>query len=285
MTAKNFDCTSRQLRLIVIVCVWSTVWLSPVRAQVPVPDKVAHLSGMDMHYRVLGSGEPLVLLHGFGGCGDDWQPVVDVFAKQYQVIIPDLRGHGWSTNPAKTFTHRQSAADVFALLDQLEIQHVKAMGISSGGMTLLHMATRQPGRVDAMVLIGATPYFTEQARTIMAGSGQQMPPEVLAMYRRCAKQGEDQMHELIREFTAFKDSYDDMNFTPPLLSTIKARTLIVQGDRDVFFPVALPVEMYRAIPGSALWIVPQGGHVPIFGPRLDEFESIAAEFLKGGGQH
>jgi pimeloyl-ACP methyl ester carboxylesterase len=71
------------------------------------------------------------------------------------VIIPDLRGHGWSTNPAKTFTHRQSAADVLALLDHLALKRVRAMGISTGGMTLLHVATRQTDRIDAMVLIGA----------------------------------------------------------------------------------------------------------------------------------
>jgi pimeloyl-ACP methyl ester carboxylesterase len=255
------------------------------RSQARAQDRTAHVNGMDMHYQVLGSGEPLILLHGFGGCGEDWQPIVEVFAKQYQVIIPDLRGHGASTNPTKTFSHRQSALDVFTLLDQLDLQRIKAMGISSGGMTLLHMATSQPGRIDAMVLIGTTTYFPEQARKIMAVSGQIMPPEVRAMYQRCAKRGEAQVHELIDEFTSFKDSYEDMNFTPPLLGTIKARTLIVQGDRDPFFPVNIPTEMYQAIPGSALWIVPRGGHVPIFGPRQQEFETIASEFLQSGGQN
>ena len=104
------------------------------------------------------------------------------------------------------------------------------------------------------------------------------------MYQRCAKRGEAQVHELIDEFTSFKDSYEDMNFTPPLLGTIKARTLIVQGDRDPFFPVTIATEMYQAIPGSALWIVPRGGHVPIFGPRQQEFETIASEFLQSGGK-
>jgi pimeloyl-ACP methyl ester carboxylesterase len=63
--------------------------------------------------------------------------------KSYQVIVPDLRGHGRSTNPAAAFTHRQAAADVLALLDRLGLQRVKAMGISTGGMTLLHMATQR----------------------------------------------------------------------------------------------------------------------------------------------
>ena len=71
-----------------------------------------------------------------------------------------------------------------------------------------------------------------------------------------------------------------MNFTPPYLSTIKARTLIVHGDRDILFPVSIPVEMYQAIRGSELWIVPRGEHVPIYGPRLGEFLNVAMEFLQ-----
>jgi pimeloyl-ACP methyl ester carboxylesterase len=65
------------------------------------------------------------------------------------------------------------------------------------------------------------------------------------------------------QFHAFKDSYGDMNFTPPYLSTITANTLILHGDRDQFFPVSIPVEQYQAIPNSYLWIVPNGGHVPL----------------------
>jgi pimeloyl-ACP methyl ester carboxylesterase len=230
-----------------------------------------------MHYQVMGIGEPLVLLHGFDGCGDEWEPMLDVFAKHYRLIIPDLRGHGSSTNPAKVFTHRQSALYVLALLDLLTLERLKALEISSGGMTLLHMATQQPERLQAMVLIGATPYFTDHARIIMGSSAKGLPPEAGAMYQRCAQRGEDQIHELTTEFTAFKDSYEDINFTPPLLGTIKARMLMVQGDRDPLFPVNIPVEMYQAIPGAALWIVPQGVHVPIYGARLQSFMQFTSE--------
>ena len=91
---------------------------------------------------------------------------------------------------------------------------------------------------------------------------------------------------LLAQFYGFKDSYDDMNFTAPLLSTIKARTLILHGDRDQFFPVSIPVEQYRAIPRAYLWIVPNGGHVPF--PRTDAghramLETMTA-FLKGEWQ-
>ena len=70
-----------------------------------------------------------------------------------------------------------------------------------------------------------------------------------------------------------------MNLTPPYLATIKARTLIIHGDRDEFFPVAIPVEMYNAIPGSQLWIVPKGDHVPIYDGRTPEFLRVTRQFL------
>ena len=119
------------------------------------------LNGITIYYQIIGEGEPLVLLHGFTQTGKVWDPIIKDLATQYRLIIPDLRGHGQSTNPTGEFTHRQSALDVFELLDQLGINTFKAMGISTGGMTLLHMATTQRERVEAMVLIGATSYFPD----------------------------------------------------------------------------------------------------------------------------
>src|SRR5579863_6918855 len=112
----------------------------------------ASVNGIDMYYEVSGSGPPLVLLHGFGGSGQDWSNLRGEYAKEFRVIVPDLRGHGRSTNPTNAFTHRQSALDVYALLDHLSVHQFRAMGISTGGMTLIHMATQQPSRVEGMVL-------------------------------------------------------------------------------------------------------------------------------------
>ena len=243
--------------------------------------KMLGVNGIEMYYETSGKGQPLVLLHGFNSSGATWAGLVPEFARSYQVIVPDLRGHGRSTNPAKQFTHRQSALDVFALLDALGIAQFKAMGISTGGMTLIHMATHQPSRVDAMVLIGATIYFPEQARAIMrTATVESLTPDVYDRRRQIHKHGDEQIRELQRQFHGFKDSYDDMNFTRPYLSTVSARTLIVHGDRDQFFPVEIPLEMYRSIPNALLWIIPQGGHVPIFDP-LVPFAPTALKFLNG----
>lgn len=256
---------------------------APALAQAPrvAPGKLVEVNGITMHYEELGAGEPLLLLHGFGMCGrGDWGNIATELAKTYRVILPDLRGHGWSTNPSGKFTMRQSAQDIRALLDALGLRQVKAMGISAGGMTLLHLATQNPDRISAMAVIGATMYFPEQARAIMRGSAAHtLPKEVTAMFAQCASRGDGQVRDLQGQFSRFKDSYEDMNLTPPLLATIKARTLIIHGDRDEFFPVDIPVAMYTSIPGSQLWIVPGGDHVPIYGKRTPEFLRIARSFL------
>ena len=131
-----------------------------------------------------------MLLHGFGGCAKNWHPFSAELAERHRLIIVDLRGHGHSTNPESTFTHRKAARDVFLLLEKLGVGHFSAMGMSSGGMTLLHMATSQPERIDSMVLISATSHFPDQARAIMRrASFGTMPQPVQAMYRECAERG------------------------------------------------------------------------------------------------
>ena len=91
------------------------------------------------------------------GCGADWQYLFDTRPDGYKVIAPDLRGHGASTNPSDTYSHRQCARDVAAVLDRMGIDRVKAIGISGGGITLLHLASAQPARVEAMVIVSAPP--------------------------------------------------------------------------------------------------------------------------------
>ncbi len=208
------------------------------------PGQTVPINGMEMYYVIHGQGEPLVLLHGYTGSSGDWEPFLPDLAQEYQLVIPDLRGHGRSTNPAMAFTFRQAALDVFALLDHVGIDQFKAIGISGGGNTLLHMATQQPGRVAAMVLVSAASYYPKQARTIM----QPFRVDTFSvnewqLLRQRHQHGDEQIRALYLHGQDFKDSYDDMNFTAPYLSTIMARTLIVHGDRDPLYPVHIVVEM------------------------------------------
>jgi pimeloyl-ACP methyl ester carboxylesterase len=241
------------------------------------------VNGIELYYETEGTGDPLLLLHGGGGCHDDWVYAGrDQLLREYTLIQPDARGHGRSTNPQKTITHRQCALDTLALLDHLHIQKCRAIGLSFGGNILLHMATLQPERIKAMVLVSATMYFPEQARAVMrqVPVADNQPPKEWETMRKRHKLGDEQIVALWEWTRSMKDSYDDMNFTPPSLSRITASTLIVYGDRDFLYPVEMAVEMYRAIPQSALWIVPKGGHGPVFLDAAAQFVQTTLAFFR-----
>ena len=239
------------------------------------------INGCEIYHETRGAGEPLILLHGGTGVGANWDLIFEEPPDGYRLIVPDLRGHGRSTNPSGAFTFRQAALDVLALADHLAVAGFKAIGLSLGAKTLLHVATQQPARVEAMVLVSATPYFPEQARSIMREVSPDDRSEAeWQQMRQWHKHGDEQIRALWRMTNAFKDSYTDMNFTPPYLATITARTLIVHGDRDPLYPVELALEMYRAITSSALWVVPNAGHGPIFGAMAEPFVETALAHLK-----
>jgi len=244
---------------------------------------IIDVNGFQMYLDQRGDGEPLLLLHGGTGIGADWDLVFTGGGPAgFRVIVPDLRGHGRSTNPSCTFTFRQAAADVLALLDLLGFPRVKAIGLSMGAKILLHMATQQADRIAAMVLVSATPYFPAPARAAMAQlTTDQFTEAEWAAHRLRHVNGDDQIQLLFDQMRALKDSHDDMAFTPPLLATIAARTLIVHGDRDPLYPVELALEMYRAIPSAALWVVPNGGHGPIFGSQAPAFATAAIDYVSG----
>lgn len=233
--------------------------------------RLVSVNGMDMYYEVMGEGPPLLLLHNFFGSSQAWgQPFKAQLAQVYRLVMPDLRGHGHSTNPANTFTHRQVAQDLFAFLDQLQIERYRALGVSTGAMALLHMATQQPARIEALVLIAGTCYFPEPCRTLQRETTPETtPPQRWQRLRERHPQGDDQIRALLAHFQSMATSYDDMNFTPPYLATIAAPTLIIHGDRDPFFPVNIPVEVYRAIPRAYLWIVPNAFHLDPVGGYAD----------------
>ena len=243
------------------------------------PGYTVTLNDMQMYYVLAGQGEPLVLLHGYTGASNDWSVYFDDLVKEYQLIIPDLRGHGRSTNALKEFTFQQAARDLAALLDHLGIERFKAIGIRGGGNLLLHLATQQPSRVVAMVLISATTHYPEQARPFMRNyTIDQLPEEERRLLQQRHIRGDQQIQELFRQGRSFADDHEDMNFTAATLSTITPRTLILYGDRDPLYPIHIALDLYTAIPHSYLWVIPNGGHVPL---KNLPFIPTVLPFLRG----
>ena len=235
---------------------------------------------MKLHFEDVGTGDPTVLLHGFTGAGCDWIPLIPMLPEDRRYIVPDLRGHGRSPNPDGVYSHRQSALDVFGLLDDLRVSRFSAVGMSGGAMALLHMATQQAERVVSMVLVSPTTHYPPQARQIMAAvNPDQQPVEEWQAMRAKHPFGDEQIRELWRLSRAFKDDFEDMSFTPSDLRRIQARTMIVHGDSDPLFPLEIAETIDQSIAESSLWVIPGGGHVPVFGEEMTEFFVRASAFL------
>lgn len=237
---------------------------------------------MDLYCETLGEGAPLLLLHGMGGAGGDWVHAGRAeLAARHRLIIPDLRGHGRSAGRFEG--HRRHAEDVAALLERLGVARCRAIGLSMGGNTLLHLATLQPERLAAMVVVSAVPHFPEQARAIMRQvSADTQPASEWAAMRARHAGGDAQIRAIWDAMRALADSVDDMAFTPAQLAALATPTLVIYGDRDPLYPVELGVELYRALPHAQLCVVSGGGHGPIFTTQAPAFVRTALDFLAAG---
>ncbi len=240
------------------------------------------VEGAELHVEERGNGEPLLLLHGMSGTSGDWAHVfeLDELSRRFRVVMPDARGHGHSTNPRREFTFARCGRDLIAILDALGIEQTAAIGVSLGAKTLLHAATRSPSRIGAMIVVSATPRFPDETRALFrAAALQERSPEEWARMRGLHVHGDEQIARLWSLPASFADDPYDMNFTAEQLGTITARTLIVSGDRDPFYPVELAVELHRAIPRSSLWVVPDALHSPIFLSQRAAFVEEARRFF------
>ncbi|NTU69020.1 MAG: alpha/beta fold hydrolase [Chlorobiaceae bacterium] len=112
----------------------------------------AKVNGIEIAYDSMGSGEPLLLIGGFGMTREFWGTLPDSLAKRFRVILYDNRGSGGSTVPDDPFTIADMAEDAFGLLDALQIESAYIFGVSMGGMIAQMLCALHPGRVSKAIL-------------------------------------------------------------------------------------------------------------------------------------
>jgi 3-oxoadipate enol-lactonase len=114
-------------------------------------------NGIKLFYRESGQGEPVLLLHGLGSCGEDWQDQIDAFSRDYRVITVDTRGHGRSDKPQGPYNMPTYASDVINLLDHLGIDRCHLVGFSMGGMIAFQIAADAPQRLRSLTIVNSAP--------------------------------------------------------------------------------------------------------------------------------
>lgn len=125
------------------------------------------INDIGYHVEMCGEGFPLLLLHGFTGDSSTWTPFCSAWGKHFNLIIPDIIGHGKTESPIDVnhYNIESAAKDLLKLLDGLEIEQTDLLGYSMGGRLALTFALLYPERVRKLILESVSPGLkTEEER-------------------------------------------------------------------------------------------------------------------------
>ena len=218
-------------------------------------------------YDVVGTGPPLVLLHGASSTGrEDFGAQLPRLRQAFTCYLPDARGHARTVHDtAHGFVLADLVEDLAAFVDGLGFETFHLLGFSMGGATALAYAMEQPARLRSLVLVGAATEREPRTSVVrhLADVGRierQDPTWAAALARRHdTLQGEGAWRRLMPAIAALVAAQEPP--TPAGLRRIEVPALVVVGDRDPVVPVHQAVALARQLPDARLFVVPGCGHV------------------------
>jgi pimeloyl-ACP methyl ester carboxylesterase len=215
--------------------------------------RYADVNGINLYYEVHGTGHPLILLHGGLGATSMFGPNLPALAKGRQVIAVDLQGHGRTADIDRPISPELMAGDIAALIKYLKLDRPDVMGYSLGGGVAFFTALRYPELVGKLVIVSTnikrSAFYPE-----MLAQQAQIGPEAAEMmkqtpmyqlYASIAPRPEDWGRLLGKIGEAMKGDFDYSNE----VSKIKATTMVVAGDADIF-PPSHAVEFFGLLGGG-----------------------------------
>jgi pimeloyl-ACP methyl ester carboxylesterase len=266
------------------------------------------VDGRQVNVVELGSGSPIVFIHGLSGSWQNWLEQVPVFARDHRVITFDLPGFGGSEMPAEKISISGYGRFVNTLLDELGVDSAAVVGNSMGGFIGIELAIRFPQRVERMVLVSAAGLSIEYLRNERALALLGVAESRLAAYsgwvasrsealarrpgaRRLifgivAHRPERLPAPLVAEQVrgsgkpGFLPALDALTDYPirDRLGEIACPTLIVWGADDKLVPARDADEFARLIPNSRKVVWPETGHVAML-ERPAAFNALLTAFL------
>ncbi len=260
--------------------------------------------GVALEAEVAGAGPGLVLVHGFGGAKEDFADHVDALAREHTVVVFDHRGHGASDKPDErdAYTLDRLALDVLQVADAAGLERFRLLGHSMGGMVARKVVIREPGRVEALVMMdtsagpipGFDPALVEIAAEVAFTEGKDALKALLdaaATLETPAYQRELAERPGYREFQDRK--WADCSVTmwgalalelarqtderAALAAALQGPLLVLVGEQDDPFVQAAEL-ITEAIPSAELVVIADAGHSPQF-ENADAWRAALTGFL------
>jgi 3-oxoadipate enol-lactonase len=239
------------------------------------------VAGTTLAWDDLGTGDPVVLIHGLSESRHAWRHQTAAFARRFRVIACDVRGFGESETSDADGRLERYADDVRALLVHLGIARARIVGFSMGGVIAQRFAIDHSAMIRVVVIAASSSVVNRQAvayyrgradvaeqqgleaiREASAGDAGACfalaPPEVVETYRQLRRAGIVDPRGYMYAARAMASLHEH-----PLtkeLGQVRCPTLVITGERDVFCPPRASEIIAGAIPGSILTIVPAVGH-------------------------
>lgn len=214
-------------------------------------------AGARIYYERLGAGRRLLFVHGGTGTGAyDWEHQRPL-AERFELVIPDLRSHGRSTDPNFDLTLDTIASDMLELASALDGPIDAVVGFSVGATAMLRRYTRAPTLGHAFVAIGASYRGGTPERVAEITSGPW--PEELRNLRHEAAADPEHWRKLRQQLA--RTWAEDLHLEAQDLARVACPTMAVCGDRDPIEPLETAAAIARAIPLSELLVVPRAGHL------------------------
>ena len=239
---------------------------------------VAH-DGAQLWFATVGTGSPVLLLHGGLGSSDDWgNQVPALVAARRRVILIDSRGHGRSTRDARPMDYERMESDVVAVLDALGIRRVDVVGWSDGGIVGLIMAMKHPQRVKSVFAFGAN-------MDLHGANPDAMSSPILPLFLEQTKKAYQRLSPTPGEADALAEAMEALwnsqpNYSAADLARISGpRIAIVDGEHEEFVTRAHTLYLARTIPGARLILLRGVSH---FAPLQDgpAFNRAMLRFLQ-----
>jgi pimeloyl-ACP methyl ester carboxylesterase len=240
----------------------------------------AEVNGINLYFETLGTGRPLILLHGGLGSGEMFGPTRPTLAEHHQVIAVDLQGHGRTADIDRPIDIRLMADDIAALIDHLGLDKPDVVGYSLGGGVAFFTAVNYPEKVGRLVMASAhirrdaiPPEMLAQQEQVNAAAAEFMKDTPMyLLYQQVAPRPEDfpRLLDKIGESMA-----QDFDFTEEVRS-LQVPTMIVAADADMA-PPRHYVEMFKLLDGGLRdggWMGegrPKGGHALAILPGLTHY--------------